>query len=105
MLAICDGLKFSLVNGFYSVLMESDACKVVNSIKNKCLSSSVGSIVMEILDLLNSVGGGSCQFVPHLGNELAYTLAKSFTRFRSDMEGVNSIPRFLASVVLKDSIN
>ena len=46
--------------------------------KNKCTSpGTTGSIVGEILQLFNSVGGDSCQFIPRSANKLAHILAKS----------------------------
>lgn len=48
LLAICDGTKFLLALGYRSLIVESDAVNVVNSIKNKCILSSKGSIIVEV---------------------------------------------------------
>ena len=59
------GASVSRSHGFNSLVVESDASNVVSCIKNKCITSSNGSFVGEILELFNSAGGGSCQFVLH----------------------------------------
>lgn len=63
LLAVRVGLCFSLTHGFKSLIVESDASTVVSCINNKCITSSNGSVVGEILELFNFVGGGSCQLV------------------------------------------
>ena len=80
---------------FSSLIIESDDTNAVNSIKNKSILSSDGSIVIEVFDLLKSVGGSTYQFIPWLRNKLAHTLTKSFTGIQSDVEWISSIPRFI----------
>ena len=53
LLALRDGFRFSLANFFSSLIIESDDTNAVNSIKNKSILSSDGSIMVEILDLLS----------------------------------------------------
>ena len=65
---------FSLANDFSKIIVENDAISVVSYIKNKCRSSNVGSIVVKFLELLNSIGGSSYQFVHKLGNKFCHTI-------------------------------
>ena len=50
LLAIPDGIHFSLANGFRSLCEESDVINVINSTKNKCVSSSNGNVVSEVME-------------------------------------------------------
>lgn len=69
LLAIRDDIHFSFDHGFRPLTVESDASNAVNIVKNKCFGSSDGTIVVEVLDLFNSIGNGSCYFILHSGNK------------------------------------
>ena len=66
---------FALANGFSKIIVENDAISVVSCIKNNVDLLMWVSIVVEVLELLNSVDDSSCQFVLRLENKLAHTLA------------------------------
>ena len=80
LLAICDG----------TFIVESYAMNAVNTMKNIYIyiyiPSSKGNIIVEVLELLKSFGGSSCQFIRRSRNKLAHILAQSFTQFRGDVE-------------------
>ena len=73
LLAIWDGVHFPINKGFRKIFVESDAISIVNSIRTKDLPSCFGSIICEVLDLFNSIGGDSCQVIHISGNKVAHT--------------------------------
>ena len=86
LLAICDGIRFALALSYRTFIVESYAMNAVNTMKNIYIPSSKGNIIVEVLELLKSFGGSSCQFIRRSRNKLAHILAQSFTQFRGDVE-------------------
>lgn len=51
----------------------------MSSINNHHTKTKSRTIVIDIIQLFSSVGGGTCHFVPHSTNKVAHTLATSLT--------------------------
>ncbi|GMN49419.1 hypothetical protein TIFTF001_018583 [Ficus carica] len=100
--AIREGLIFALESGFRNVEVESDSLMAVKHIKNVDSMAAMGSVIDDIVLLLNSVGSGSCCYIPRAVNMAAHTLARRAFAFSVDRFWLEETPDCILDVIAND---
>ncbi|XP_031108689.1 uncharacterized protein LOC116013179 [Ipomoea triloba] len=96
-----EALSWIKQKGWSRVILEMDAKVVTQAVYNGEILTPFGTIVQEILDLLNALPYVKFTFVKRSSNEFAHVIAKR--ALCNDgwerVEYLDSLPRFLSSLV------
>lgn len=104
--AVRYGVLFALEIGFPDVVIESDSANTIRALQKKEVSfSPSGSILEDILQLLNLFRSCSFTHVRRVGNTAAHYLAKFAATVETELVWVEECPSWLENIVLNDVLS
>ncbi|KAK1591591.1 hypothetical protein Q3G72_010033 [Acer saccharum] len=102
-MAVLRGIRFALVSGLVPFVIETDALNVGRFIRSgRPLDADVGSVINEILVVLDDCSNPSILFASRKVNSVAHRLAKMALSIDEDMFWLEFVPPYAEMLVLGD---
>ncbi|PON69874.1 hypothetical protein TorRG33x02_258310 [Trema orientale] len=96
------GLVFASKIGVCIKIVENDSINAIAMVNSPGGLSSNDLVANDIRSLMRLGKGGTCNFIPRLGNEIAHALAKYVSSISTTMCWREEIPNCIDLLVAKD---